>query len=245
MAENPFLREQSLDFSDLIKYPEVVESAASLRPLEKIFVANFIMLIRPKVIFELGVYKGVTTEFIYDFLQANGFTETRIIGFDLPEMIDGIRENNPKLRQLEEEGRIEFVPGSMPESLSNWLDAHPNMQCELALVDAMHSFENVTSELSLLWPRLSQQGIILCHDYAPVGEHEGLCYAIDYFAMRTRGTHVMTLGSSTQADQFLYEGEQMAMYHSVLVGVRRRPYKFKWRTLLRYLRREFIWKRRR
>jgi hypothetical protein len=240
--ESPFLREQTLTFGDLIKYPPIVETEASIRPLEKILLANFIMLVRPSVIFELGVYKAVTTEFICDFLELNDIP-AQVVGFDIPEMITGVR-TKAAIQRYEEIGRLQLISGYLPDTLNHWLKSH-EQSVDLALVDAMHNYPSVTSELHAIWPRLSDYGVILCHDYFNVAEHEGVMYAVDNFAKRKSDAHVLSLQSSPEASSFEYQGSQEQMYCSVLVALRRRPYKFSYRRLLNHLIREVQWKRNR
>lgn len=233
MSENPFLREQTLDINDLIPFPPIVESAASLRPLEKTLIGYFITLIRPRVIVELGVYKAVTTKFVCDFLDTNDI-ECQVIGFDLPEMIDAIRAENGDMYQREQSGRLQLIPGKLPHSLKDWLETN-NTPIDLALVDARHDYPSVTSELKLLWTHLAPFGAVLGHDYSG-GEHEGVMYAFDWFALRHLDAQVMSLRSTPEANQFAFRGNQQEMYHSVLVALRRRPYRFSLMRLFHHMR---------
>jgi len=220
MTSNPFSREQNIPFLDLIQMPIISESEASLRPMEKIFLAQFMMLVRPAVALELGVHKGFTTRFLAEFIAANHL-DCSLHGFDLANVLADLRNSSPDIVELEKQNRLELVPGALPTSLESWLKTHPVV--DFALVDAMHDFAHVFSELYLIWPHLSEGGIILCHDYAP-GDHDGVICAINYFVSVTPGAECISLKSTAKADQFPWNGTDTYMYHSALAAVRRNPF---------------------
>lgn len=189
--------------------PELIIEPGSLSPMEKSLLAHHIMLIRPSTIVELGVYKATTTIFIGSLVELNSI-DCHIFGFDRAQTVDDLRKTNEEVKRLEAKGILSLVPGDLPDSLVNWLKI-TKRQVDFALVDATHRYWAVYGELKLLWPSLSEDGLILCHDYTGE-EFEGVRYAVNRFSARHH-TLVMPLTSSRQAAQ--------AGNLSVLVALRR------------------------
>lgn len=233
------------DIKDIIKYPPIGLAASSLTPLEKIHLGAMIMTVQPRIMVELGVLKAVTTAYLCAFLEANNL-DTRVYGFDLPHVVEGLRRDNTEVQALEASGRLVLVPGHLPDSLSDWLATHA-APIDMALVDALHDYKSVTSELELLWPRLHPYGAILCHDYDQNAMHYGVRVAVDRFVRRkpdAQGTSFIS--PITRYDQVLRElpGEDIEKftYVSTLALVRKRPYKLTLLGTLPHLWREAWWK---
>jgi hypothetical protein len=161
------------------RFPPLVESRASLSPIEKSLLGHLILLARPKVILEIGVYRAVTTRFIIEFLELNEI-DCRVVGFDLSEIVDQLRAQ-PEVVRWEAARRLELVPGELPASLGDWLGAN-RPEVGLALIDARHQYSSVMWELRLIWPWLSPHGYIVGHDYC--AEFDGVRYAFDHFAKK-------------------------------------------------------------
>lgn len=204
-----------------IRYPELINDKGSLTQTEKQLLGNFIILSGPRVLVELGVYKAVTTKFICNFLLENNI-QGKLYGFDIPEVVENLKKD-PELILFMKKGILEFIPGWLPDSLKNWLNDFKG-SIDFVLDDALHDYPSVYGELKLLWPRLSSQGFILCHDY--VDHFEGVTYAVDKFSKRP-DVNVLPLLSSDQARE---NG-----YASVLVGIRKKQYK---NEILRYVKQE-------
>ncbi|GAB4515720.1 MAG: hypothetical protein OHK0046_19580 [Anaerolineae bacterium] len=237
MTTLPF-EDRRYALNDLINYPQMTLSAYSLTPLEKMLVGTFLSMARPTVVVELGIFKARTTAYICQYLEANQIN-AHVYGFDIPEQIDEVRQESAEMQRYEAEGRATLLPGYLPESLIAWLGSH-NQMIDWALVDALHEFPNVTSELDLLWPRLSPNGVILCHDYDQRPEHEGVRYAVDRFADRTPDAHVCSL--YVPPDPTINDEIESYRMSSTLVVLRRRPYDFSNAKLLGYLNTEAQWK---
>jgi predicted O-methyltransferase YrrM len=195
----------------VVRLPAAVAARASLSPLEKSLLAHFLVLARPQIIVETGVYQAVTTEFMLEVAALNGLP-SRLVGFDLPDVISRLREANEKIRQHERDGRLQLVEGLLPGSLRQWV-ASERPQVGFALIDAQHEFPHVTWELEALWPCLAPDGVILGHDYC--AEHDGVRYAFDAFA-RKHGGHLLPLTSAGKAGA--------AEHRSSLVALRRAAY---------------------
>ena len=200
------------------RFPPLVEARASLSPIEKSLLGHLILLARPKIILEIGVYRAVTTRFIIEFLELNGI-DCRVVGFDLSEVVDQLRAQ-PEVAGWEAGGRLELVAGELPSSLRDWIAAK-QPEVGLALIDARHQYSSVTWELRLIWPWLSPHGYIVGHDYCP--EFDGVRYAFDHFAKK-RGAMLMPLLASADTPAG----------RSVLVALRRPTYSKTARAWLRH-----------
>jgi predicted O-methyltransferase YrrM len=192
----------------LIRMPAAQGAKASLSPLEKGLLAHFILLTRPRLIVEIGVYEAVTTAFMLELIALNGLP-SRIVGFDLAEVIARLRKENQAVQEGERCGRLQLVEGWLPDSLEAWT-VRERPVVDLALVDAQHDFPHVTWELAALWNVLAPEGVILGHDYCT--GFDGVRYAFDAFARR-QGGMLLPLGSSLEA--------VAAGHTSVLVALRR------------------------
>lgn len=195
-----------------IRLPPLLSSFASLSPMEKSLLGHFIVLSRPKLIVEVGVYRAITTLLILDFLKLNEI-DAQVIGFDMPETCEQLLRENADVKRSVDEGRLRLIGGELPFSLQRWIeDERPVV--DLALLDARHDFPSVDWELKLLWPCLAPQGYILGHDYTE--DFDGVRYAFDHFAAKN-GAHLMPLASKWPAAE---QGRD-----SVLVALRRPTYR--------------------
>ncbi len=187
--------------------PEEVYTG-SLSEMERGLIQQMLRLVAPKCLIELGVLRAQTSRFICATLRDSGI-EGKLFGFDLPETVDGLRQDE-RVQELESASEFELVPGRLPDSLDEWLAAN-QQPIDFAFVDAMHNYPSVYGELSRIWPRLSQDGMIVCHDYCAI--HDGVRYAVDRFASK-HNAQVMPLTSS--------EDRLKTNSGSVLVALRRK-----------------------
>ncbi len=197
-------------------------SVGSLTAIEKSILGNFIALSKPRNILEIGMYKGATTEFICTFIEENGI-DSKVIGFDFPEVIKTIKNTNKSIEKYEAKSLLQTIPGTSPDSVNKWL-IESNESVDIALVDAEHEYGSVIKELNLLWPKLSDSGYILCHDYS--AKFEGVRYAVDYFAKRHNAMilPLSSLDRQTESDTKNYINHPEGS--SVIVALCKRPYKY-------------------
>jgi len=195
-----------------IRMPPLLASHGSLSPMEKSLLGYFIILSRPKLIVEIGVYRAITTRLILDFLRLNEI-DAQVVGFDMPDTCEQLLRENGEVRQAVESGRLRLVGGELPSSLRRWVEEEKPV-VDLALLDARHDFPSVDWELKLLWPCLSSNGYILGHDYT--GEFDGVRYAFDHFASKV-GAHLLPLESRWPSPELGRD--------SVLVALRRPVYR--------------------
>jgi hypothetical protein len=188
-----------------------MSTTTSLSAMEKSLLGHFILLGRPKVILELGVFEAVTTRYICEFLRLNQI-DAKVYSFDLPEIIAKLRAENTEVQALEASGQLELRAGFLPDALIAWQKEHAEA-VDLAIVDAGHTYWHVAQELKLLWKSLAPNGHIICDDYSP--KYRGICFAVDEFAQRK---DVQMLG--------LIAGENAEAYSANLAVLRKRPYQF-------------------
>ena len=202
--------------------PPHTDSEGSLTAIEKSILGNFIALVKPKIILEIGMYKGATTRFICKFIEQNDI-DSIVIGFDFPEVIKSIKERNKSIQEYEKKSLLQMIPGTSPGSVNKWLIESKKL-VDITLIDAEHEYGSVIKELNLLWPRLSEAGYILCHDYS--AKFDGVRYATDYFAKR----HKAMILSLSSLDRQKESDTKNYMEHpeggSVIVALCRRPYKY-------------------
>lgn len=174
-AEEP-LRE--INFKDIVDMPPFLQQRASLTPLEKAEVGLIVVALQPQVVVETGVWRGRTTRFLSELMTRNQINGM-IYGFDFPDVIDELHEIDPFFKTA---NNVEFIQGSLPSSMKDWLSENPNLMIDFALVDATHSYHAVYEELALIVPRLNEDGYIFCHDYdVDEKSHVGVAVAVDGF----------------------------------------------------------------
>ena len=166
----------------------------SLNSLEKSLLTHFLGVTNPKVIIELGVHKGSTTKHIIEFLEENNIN-SKIYGFDLDKVLKELISTDEFISSYVDSNVLELVGGYLPKSLNEFL-SKSNPIVDFVLIDAKHQYKSVLGELELLWPYLSNDGFIICHDYHKVR----LQYAIEYFAKKNRAKFLPILNTSPESN---------------------------------------------
>ncbi len=186
---------REVNFNDIVNMPLLLQQRASLTPLEKAQVGLIVTALQPQVIVETGVWRGRTTRFLSELMTRNKINGV-LYGFDFPDVIDELYEIDPFFKSVE---NVEFVKGALPLSMKDWLANNPNLMIDFALVDATHSYNAVYDELTLIAPRLREDGYIFCHDYdVDEKSHVGVTTAIEDFCRKFNFT-VMPLHSRPPA----------------------------------------------
>lgn len=205
------------------KFPLMLGEKGSLGELEKSILGHLILLARPRVIVEVGVFRGTTTRFILEFLELNNIP-CKVVGFDAYEQVtlESLFQNDWFARAVAE-GRFEPVKGWLPGSLKEWL-ARTIEPIDVVLDDATHQYGSVSAELRLLWPRLSEDGYFVADDYS--ASWPGVRYAVDRFA-RQPGVEKVSLEASKRAWE--------TGHGSTLAVLRKPSYQYKTREFLPHL----------
>jgi Methyltransferase domain len=123
--------------------------------------------LRPEVVVETGVGRGLTTYFVLKALEHNG--GGRLWSIDLaPSVVDAPRlavqtgaAVPPELR-----GRWTLLRGTSRRFLPGLVDglAQLDLPVDLFIHDSLHTGRNVRFELDCVWPRLGANGAALVDD---------------------------------------------------------------------------------
>jgi methyltransferase family protein len=174
----------------MILFPDTtLDTGHSLNSFEKSVLLHILATSKPHLILELGVYKGATTKFICDWLQQYKI-DAKVVGFDLPEVLNQLVLEDSKIATLEQSGRIKFEAGYLPETLDNFLKNHSGI-IDFVLIDAQHDYTSVFGELKRIWPYLGENGYIICHDY----HKPRIQYAIEKFSRISKAQYLPLLST--------------------------------------------------
>ena len=196
----------------IIKYPILHGTTGSLSSIEKITLGNMLFLVRPKLVLELGVLEGATTLFISEFMSINKING-RIVGFDIPKVVEKLSQENGSLSTYIKDGRIELIKGYLPNTLRAYLTTHKE-EVDFALIDARHEYQSVMSELNCIWRFLNTNGIVFVHDYS--NNYPGICLAVRKFAYQKKALYFPFVSSPFTTKS----GTE-----STLVGLRKQTYR--------------------
>jgi predicted O-methyltransferase YrrM len=173
-----------------IPFPELtLDSSHSLNPFEKSVLVHLLAASRPQTILELGVYKGITSKFIHQWLTQFNIKAT-IVGFDLDEVFSELVKDDSEIAALVKEDKLKLIPGFLPDTLVKFLSDNRS-KIDLILIDAKHDYPSVYGELSLIWPHLSDHGFIICHDY----HKPRIQYAVEKFSRKTGAQYLPILAN--------------------------------------------------
>lgn len=178
----------------MIPFPDTsLDSEHSLNPFEKSMLIHFLGASKPKTILELGVYKGITTKYLCAWLRQFNIQAT-VVGFDLVDVLQELKNGDTEIRDLEKNGQVKFMPGYLPDTLDSFLEEHQG-SVDFALIDAQHDYPSVHGELTRIWPRLSNNGFIICHDY----HKPRIQYAIEKFSRQTGARYLPILANPQES----------------------------------------------
>lgn len=166
----------------------------SLNSLEKSLLTHFLGVTNPKVIIELGIHKGSTTKHIIEFLEKNKIS-AKVYGFDLDEVLNNLKNEDKLISSYLDKNILEFISGYLPKSLNEFLQKK-NPTVDFVLIDAKHQYKSVLGELELLWPYLTENGFIICHDYHKLR----LQYAIEHFVNKKGAKFIPILNTSPDSN---------------------------------------------
>lgn len=154
---------------------------------ELAIIASVAKYLNPKRIFEFGTFDGLTTL----NLAMNVQPETEIITIDLPEgdtktlyPLDGFNQKYlPNKRKLKFEGtpyskQIRQIKG---DSAFLNTDEFTN-SVDMIFVDGAHSYEYCKNDTEKAMKMLSENGVIVWHDYGGYREWPGVTEYLNYLA---------------------------------------------------------------
>ena len=116
--------------------------------------------LRPQVVVETGVARGLTTRTLLEGLQNNGVG--RLWSIDLPPFVDGRAQETAIAVPWRLRDRWTLLSGSSRKRLPKLL--HTLGQVDLFVHDSSHTARNVRFELEQVWPALPPGGAVLIDD---------------------------------------------------------------------------------
>jgi predicted O-methyltransferase YrrM len=174
-------------------------------PLERFVTAQLLHYFKPKRIVEVGAYRGTTTRLFLD----NMSPDARVYTIDLPPETDaaGLRAVSDERLIIHRKPGAEYVDHPRREAVTRifgdtfdprtWEEVPQGI--DFAFIDASHSYEAVRNDTERLWPKLSENAVILWHDYTETVSPE-----------RGVGRYIREL-MQTKKDIFLCSGTDMAI----------------------------------
>lgn len=151
------------------------------------FLSDTISLIRPKIIVEIGVWKGASTIFMAEQLKKNDIdgiviaVDTFLGSWDHyfhPEFFPSLmfRNGYPTLfytflTNVIQAGINDYVlPLPLDSTNAGHLLGRKEIRPDLIHIDAGHDVDAVTNDLKMWWPCLAPGGMIIADDYDASGE---------------------------------------------------------------------------
>jgi methyltransferase family protein len=163
---------------------------------ELVFIARTVKVLKPRVIFEMGSYKGLTTSVFI----LNSDPETQVLTLDLPSNV----AETPVLSSDQElVADRSLVSTTKALGLSRYtqllcdsmkFDATPYADTvDLGLVDAAHDLVHVQNDTVKMAEMMSDRGLVFWHDYGGKGPLRQLARYLEQLARkcplyRIRGT---------------------------------------------------------
>jgi Methyltransferase domain len=147
-------------------------------PLERFIMALLLRHFAPKLVVEVGTYRGITTRLLLDNLSE----DARIYTIDLPLGASASEFNESTDARLIAGRKVGIEYHSHPRAgqvtqiLGNTLEAEtwktiPN-GVDFAFIDASHSYEAVRNDTERVWPKLAPNAVVMWHDYTQDVSHE-------------------------------------------------------------------------
>ncbi|HLK58310.1 MAG TPA: class I SAM-dependent methyltransferase [Chthonomonadaceae bacterium] len=141
-------------------------------PLERLMMVQLLRAFQPRIIAEIGTYRGTTTRLLLD----NCHPEARIYTMDLPlgqeaEALTAATDErlivhrkvgidyltHPRRSQVEQIYGDSFAPDT-------WAKVPTGI--EYAFIDASHSYEAVKNDTEWIFQKMKPNAIVLWHDYS-------------------------------------------------------------------------------
>jgi len=177
-----------------------------IAPVERFLLVQLLRYFQPRLLLEVGTYRGTTTRLMLDSLNP----DARIYTIDLPPDRQFEQTTAATDRPLIEDGHrvgIDYVShpsaSRVTQILGNSLEASTWQQVpnniEFAFIDASHSYEAVRRDTEQAFAKITTEAVIVWHDYTFAETAE-----------RGVGKYIREL-MLTHPDVFVCEGTEMAL----------------------------------
>ena len=126
----------------------VFDAPAQLTPTERFVLFSLVLGLRPRHAVEIGSFRGGSADIIAHAMDLNGYGSLTVIEPNpefSPELWDRIR------------GRTTLIQACSPEGLAG-------LSCDFAMIDAMHTTDNVKADLTAVRSILDRGSVVLLHD---------------------------------------------------------------------------------
>jgi predicted O-methyltransferase YrrM len=119
--------------------------------------------LRPAVVLETGVARGLTTSIVLEGLEANG--DGRLWSVDVPPLLRSeLADETGSAVDAQHRRRWTLLRGSSRRMLPGLVAGLAPAPVDLFLHDSMHTTRNVGFELAQVWPALAPGGVVLADD---------------------------------------------------------------------------------
>lgn len=178
---------QAMDYWDIVRAFPVKENLVidagswedgCTAPLERFLTAQLLRHFRPGIIVEVGTYRGTTTRLLLDNMR----TDARLFTIDLPLGVEAstiTAASDDRLiehRQVGVEFRGHPLEKNVTQVFGNTFEPgtweQVPMGVDFAFIDASHSYEAVRNDTERLWPKLSDNAVVLWHDFTETDSPE-------------------------------------------------------------------------
>ena len=120
--------------------------------------------LRPRVVVETGVARGLTTRVVLEAMQRNG--GGRLWSVDLPSNEPGLAEQTGAAVPAQLRDHWTLLRGTSRDRLPGLAEelSARNLRIDLFIHDSLHTGRNVRFELDWAWPRLAADGVAIVDD---------------------------------------------------------------------------------
>jgi hypothetical protein len=171
-----------------IQIPSILYGGGGTAVEELVHLAAVARLLRPRVVFEIGTFTGLTTS-LFILNAAEG---ARVISVDLPPDADADNEDyigfDNELVKIRKVGHYAAQLG-LRDRYEQWfcdsmtLDPTPLAgQVELGFIDGAHALPYVVNDTRKMGVMIADHGMVLWHDYGGVGEFRPLAKYLERLA---------------------------------------------------------------
>ena len=155
---------------------------------ELVILARVTKTLKPRTVFEVGSYNGLTTA----VFELNSDPDARIVTLDLPPGTGAGQALIPGDKELVASRHVASVPRALGLSRCTQLlcdsmafDPSPYLNSvDLGLIDGAHDVAHVQNDTLKMARMMSEHGIVFWHDYGGKGEFKPLASYLESLAKR-------------------------------------------------------------
>lgn len=137
----------------------------------------WIITLNAKTVVEIGLWQGFTTHILGRALSANAGEEGLLISCDINKKAI----NNSKIASCLMPIRHKLILGDTKQlKLVEHLDGR---LIDVAFIDGSHTYEMAFNDMTLCSKHISNNGVMIIHDYSKNANHRGVVQAVDEFVL--------------------------------------------------------------